>query len=305
MLQRKKKQQPSARYLLIKTVFLLGLCIILIGTWSSVSNNTHKSSAFAIPADNSPIREDHKNTLVKNIQREKIALHLQTKEEKQRQEDERLKKEKEIQKHYAENTEKTVYLTFDDGPSPVTGKLNEILCANDIHATFFMLEPNMKEYRKSLLSLKENGHTLGLHGVTHNKKQFYQTNDSPLSEMKKAQETLHSITGLDTSLVRTPFGSKPYLTENQRGALEDEGFSIWDWCIDSYDWKLRDARYVNEVIHQLEKKNSKHTNLPNIILLHDRPETVNSLQSLINQLREKGYTFGTLDENKMAVYSFR
>lgn len=296
---RQKNQQPSAIYLLVKMFFLLGLCFVLLGTWSSSSaKNGQQEMAAAIPAENSSIRVNQKNDLLKNIPHEQLALHMQSKQEIQKKEEDSRKKQVAINKN-------TVYLTFDDGPSPFTRRLNDILCANGIHATFFMLEPNMKEYKRSLLSLKESGHTLGLHGVTHSQKKFYQTSDSPLLEMKQAQKALKSITGVNATYVRTPFGSKPSLTKKQREKLEEEGFSIWDWCIDSYDWKFRDSRYVNEVIRQLETKKAKHSHLPNIILLHDRPETVSSLQSLINQLKEKGYSFGTLDQKKMDAFSFR
>ncbi|MGG3622777.1 polysaccharide deacetylase family protein [Bacillus gobiensis] len=298
MLQKRKKLQPSAGYLLVKTAFLLGLCLVLLGTWSSSSAKNGQQEKAAIPTDNGSIRETQKNDLLKKIQHKQLALHMQTKEEIQQKEDA-------IRKKHNEQNKKTVYLTFDDGPSPYTQKLNDVLNANDVNATFFMLEPNMKEYKKSLLALKENGNALGLHGVTHSQKKFYKTSDSPLLEMKQAQNTLKSITGVNATFVRTPFGSKPSLTETQRDNLEESGFSIWDWCIDSYDWKFRDSRYVNEVIKQLETKEAEHLNLPNIILLHDRPETVNSLQSLINRLKEKGYSFDTLDEKKVDVFSFR
>jgi peptidoglycan/xylan/chitin deacetylase (PgdA/CDA1 family) len=297
MLQKPKKQQPTAGYLLVKTLFLLGLCVVLIGAWSNIGKNGHQEAKAVIPQDNSSIRVNPNNGVIKNIDHEQLAKHLETQEEIELQE--KKKREK-----LAEKNKKMVYLTFDDGPSPYTKQLNDILCANGIHATFFMLGPNMKEYKSSLLELKESGHTLGLHGVTHNQKKFYQTSDSPLNEMKQAQETLKSITGVNATFVRTPFGSKPYLTEKQREKLEEGGFSIWDWCIDSYDWKFRDSRYVKEVVEQLEAKKAKHSHLPNIILLHDRPETVSSLQTLIDRLKKKGYTFGALNDKKMDVYAF-
>ncbi|MCY9315856.1 polysaccharide deacetylase family protein, partial [Bacillus spizizenii] len=40
---------------------------------------------------------------------------------------------------------------------------------------------------------EKEGHALGLHGVTHNNKLFYQTPTSPLKEMQEARDTLQDI----------------------------------------------------------------------------------------------------------------
>lgn len=69
--------------------------------------------------------------------------------------------------------------------------------------------------------------------------------------MKQAQKTLKSITGVETHLIRTPYGSKPSLTEAQKKVLKKNGFIYWDWNIDSLDWKYRSQKFVPEVMNQL------------------------------------------------------
>ena len=44
------------------------------------------------------------------------------------------------------NTEKVVYLTFDDGPSKNTPLIFDILKENDINVTFFIISPYIEEH---------------------------------------------------------------------------------------------------------------------------------------------------------------
>ncbi|WP_096186940.1 polysaccharide deacetylase family protein [Evansella halocellulosilytica] len=54
-------------------------------------------------------------------------------------------------------------------------------------------------------------------------------------------------------MIRTPYGSIPYLTNSFREVLGNNGFKLWDWNIDSDDWNLSDGEYVKNVISQIEK----------------------------------------------------
>ncbi|MFY4774175.1 polysaccharide deacetylase family protein [Metabacillus sp. RGM 3146] len=82
-----------------------------------------------------------------------------------------------------------IYLTFDDGPSPTTGKLLDILKKHRTKATFFMLEPNRKKHKDMVKRLYAEGNGMGLHGVTHNPKAFYRSPSSVVGEMKTGQST--------------------------------------------------------------------------------------------------------------------
>jgi len=194
---------------------------------------------------------------------------------------------------------KKVYLTFDDGPSPVTGLLLDTLEKYHAHATFFMLENRMKLYPDSVTRLAEDGHGLGLHGVTHDKKKFYQSPESAVAEMKLAQSTLSNLTGITTELIRTPYGSKPYLTDEQKKAISEAGFIIWDWNVDSKDWYFRDERLVEYTINQIEKLTTK--GIEPVILLHDNKYTVDCLPQLLSYLLDQQYEFGILDGNMEPV----
>ncbi|MBU8787881.1 MULTISPECIES: polysaccharide deacetylase family protein [Bacillus] len=298
MRQDSKKAAPSAAYLLTKTACFAILCLILLYVWDLSKSAGTPGKKELTMSENSQMRHEGDSIPLKKATHGKLLDHLSTKQEIAER-----KKEKEKKKEAAEKKqEKTVYLTFDDGPSAVTQTLLDILDEHDVKASFFMLEPNMKLHRKAVLNMKQEGHALGLHGVTHNQKLFYKGANSPNLEMKQAQKTLKSITGVKTRLIRTPYGSKPSLTDAQKKKLKKNGFIYWDWNIDSLDWKYRNQRYVPEVMNQLNMIKNRHTKQPIVILLHDIPSTVHSLPLLITNLKNMGYSFATLDESMTPVH---
>jgi len=189
---------------------------------------------------------------------------------------------------------KIAYITFDDGASPHTMGLLDVLKEYDVEATFFMLEPNMRRYPEAVKRLVKEGHMPAMHGVTHQVKKYYASRTSVVSEMTAGQKTIQKLTGAETWLIRTPYGSAPYMKKDYMKAVKDAGFTLWDWNVDSLDWKYRDARYVDTVKKEvlgLEKKN-----ISPVILMHDRKETLKYLPQVLKFLKDRGYQFKTLDE---------
>ncbi|MEC1261737.1 polysaccharide deacetylase [Bacillus swezeyi] len=298
MRQVSKKTSPSVAYLLTKTACFVILCLILLYVWDlSQSSDTPDKKELTM-SENSQMRHEGDSIPLKKATQGQLLDHLSTKQEIAKREQEKEKKKAAEEK----KNEKTIYLTFDDGPSAVSQRLLQILSEHDVKATFFMLEPNMKVHRQAVLNMKQQGHALGLHGVTHDQKQFYKDANSPNLEMKQAQKTLKSITGVETHLIRTPYGSKPSLTDAQKNVLKKNGFTYWDWNIDSLDWKYRSQKFVPEVMNQLNTIEKRQSKQPIVILMHDIPSTVQSLPLLITNLKNMGYSFETLDESMTPVH---
>ncbi|MEH7237840.1 polysaccharide deacetylase family protein [Bacillus sp. JJ1562] len=197
---------------------------------------------------------------------------------------------------------RAVYLTFDDGPHKVSKDILALLDQYDAKATFFMLDNNIKHYPDAVKEMVSKGHSVGLHGVTHDKNKFYQSSGSVVGEMNQTQQTILEITGIETDLIRTPFGSSPHMTDGYKAAVETAGYKMWDWNIDSRDWQFRDSRYVDSVIDQLNKLN--RANQPIVILLHERPETLTHLPKLLDYLKQQGYEFKALDSSMHPIHLF-
>lgn len=196
---------------------------------------------------------------------------------------------------------KTVYLTFDDGPSAFTSNILDTLRSYQMKATFFMLEPNMRAYPDQLKQIIDQGHIPALHGVTHNISKIYRSEKTVVDEMYTGQQTLLNLTGTITHLIRTPYGSAPYMKPEYKEAVKAAGFQLWDWTIDSQDWKYQNAEYVTHVINQLE--NYRYPESPIVILLHDRKTTAEHLPALLDYLQTNGYHTEILTE-KLAAYHF-
>jgi peptidoglycan-N-acetylglucosamine deacetylase len=188
---------------------------------------------------------------------------------------------------------KVVYLTFDDGPTSATDDILEILQKHHAKATFFMLSPHMKERPNAVKQMVEEGHGVGLHGVTHDVNHFYHSKQKVLGEMKEAQKVLESITGIRSVLIRTPYGSVPYLTKPFRKALNAQGYELWDWNIDSRDWDLTDGKYVENLIYQIQSLEGNGATP--VVLLHDQSKTAKYLPKLLSYLTKQGFQMKKLD----------
>lgn len=201
-------------------------------------------------------------------------------------------KAKQAQKHSPEQR-KAAYLTIDDGPTEVEHELLDLLASYNAKATFFMLEPYMKKYPDAVKRIVDEGHVPALHGVTHNAKKFYRSKETVLQEMNQAQKTLEKLTGYRATLIRTPYGSSPKMTPEYKQAVKDSGYQLWDWNVDSRDWKYTDGSFVEYSIQQIEKLAEKGEDP--IILLHSKRSTVEHLPKLLDYLVEQGYSFEVLD----------
>jgi len=182
---------------------------------------------------------------------------------------------------------KIVYLTFDDGPAPFSGQIIKQLEKYQFKATFFMIDGNIKRYPESVKLMVESGETIGLHSVSHSQKEFYKSKETVLSELNQNRHTLKKVSGVNSYIMRTPYGSAPKMTDEYKQAVKEKGYIMWDWNIDSKDWYYKDKRYVNSVIDQIEQM--KHHNGPLVILLHERKETLAHLPKLLDYLKEHGY----------------
>jgi peptidoglycan/xylan/chitin deacetylase (PgdA/CDA1 family) len=200
----------------------------------------------------------------------------------------------------ATDNSKTVYITFDDGPHKVSDQILTMLDEYDAKATFFMLDGNMKSFPDAVKRMGENGHSLGAHGVTHDKKKIYQSPKSVIDEMNQTLNTIKEITGIDSSLIRTPYGSAPHMTEPYKKAVSDMGYQMWDWNIDSKNWFFRDNRLVDYTIAQIVEQSKQQE--PLVILLHERDETVAQLPELLKYLKEQNYSFKPLDPVMVPIH---
>ncbi len=193
---------------------------------------------------------------------------------------------KEEDKSEASDDRKVIYLTFDDGPSPYTEKLLDLLDQYKMKATFFMLDGEMKERPEVVKHIVERGHAVGLHGVTHKPHTFYCGQEGPLNEIEQTNATLESIVGFRSCLVRTPFGSNPHLTQNQYICLVSNNYRIWDWNIDSKDWAYNNPyKAFNTTVKNMKTSHKE----PKVVLFHDMKTSDKALEMFLKWMEENKY----------------
>ncbi|MEH7153008.1 peptidoglycan-N-acetylglucosamine deacetylase [Bacillus thuringiensis] len=191
---------------------------------------------------------------------------------------------------------KVVYLTFDDGPGKYTAELLNTLKQNDVKATFFLIGNNVKQFPKLVKRERAEGHYVGMHSMTHDFKKLY-TNGEYINEMKEDQSLIANILGESPTLTRPPYGSMPGLNESLRNKVVDAGFKVWDWTIDSLDWKYNKMSIAAASAQITQNVLAGATGSREVILMHDiHPQSVAAVPAIIKRLKEKGYEFEAYNE---------
>ncbi|RFU68326.1 hypothetical protein D0469_12500 [Peribacillus saganii] len=199
---------------------------------------------------------------------------------------------------------KKVYLTFDDGPRAHTAKLLKILAEKNAKATFFLVEPNMKQYPQFVKQIVKSGHYVGLHSVSHDKNKLYGNPKNVVAEMDQTRKTLYSLTNLNSRLVRVPYGSKPFMTAPFRNGLVSSNFKMWDWDIDTLDWKYH-KNNPSEIIKKVKSGLETYKNQDRVvILLHDVEGTINTLPIIIDVIKKAGYSLETYNPEEHFTVNF-
>lgn len=186
--------------------------------------------------------------------------------------------------------EKTVALTFDDGPHPVyTEEILELLDLYGIKATFFCIGVNAESHPEIVRRIAEGGHCIGNHTYTHPKMRNID-GEALASEIESAEELIFSICGVRPVFFRPPEG---YLGKTVSSTAEKEGYSTVLWNVDTLDWTGAGCESIVKTVLKNVKDGS-------IILCHDyvsgKSHTAEALGKIIPELIAQGYRFVTVEE---------
>ena len=122
---------------------------------------------------------------------------------------------------------KTVYLTFDDGPVPeVTPWVLNILDHYNIKATFFCVGDNVARHKELYQEVLNRGHLTGNHTQNHIQGMKFRTRNY-LKNVEAANTLINS------PLFRPPHG---HMRFRQKVALQKAGYHIIMWDVVSRDY---------------------------------------------------------------------
>ena len=183
---------------------------------------------------------------------------------------------------------KTMYLTFDDGPSQEnTAAVLDILKERGIKATFFVVGENVLKHPEIARRIVDEGHTIGIHCNEHDYDKIYASVDSFLKDFQAAYDAVYEVTGVEVQLFRFPGGSiNAYNEDVYEEIIEkmtERGFIYFDW-----NGSLEDATKKNDP--EVLLRNARESTLERkkvVMLAHDIIyNTVLCLEDLIDQFPE-------------------
>lgn len=176
-----------------------------------------------------------------------------------------------------------VALTFDDGPGPYTERLLKCLKENHAVATFFLVGSSVEGYKDTVKKAYEMGCEIGNHSWNH--PQLTQLDQRALaSQISNTNRVIRNATGHNPTLLRPPYGAY------NAAVSSAAGMPLILWDVDTLDWKTRDTQSTIRSVLSEAKDGS-------IVLMHDiHQPTVAAVESIIPQLKKKGYQLVTVSE---------
>ncbi len=206
------------------------------------------------------------------------------------------------------DTDKVIYLTFDDGPSSNTPKILDILKRENVKATFFVTGHH-RNYTYLIKREFDEGHAIGAHSFSHHY-DIYASQEAFFKDLEKLQKVIEKYTGSRTRLIRFPGGSSntsyrlynedPYFMNRLCYEVRRRGYQYIDWNLSSKD---SSSSFVSTstIIEMATRDKSNDI----CLLMHDtfgKETTVAALPAIIQYYKEKGYRFGILDTTSFGYH---
>ena len=193
---------------------------------------------------------------------------------------------------------RVIYLTFDDGPGPHTGRLLDILRKYGVKATFFVTNSG---YDGTMWRIVNEGHSIGIHTMTHDYNSIYASEEAFFNDLLGMQDIIYRNTGVKTTLMRFPGGGSNLVSDYNEGimtrlaqAVQDAGFQYFDWNVDSND--AGGARKKTTVSANVIGGVQNHR--VSVVLQHDIHDfSVEAVEDIIVWGLNNGYKFLPLKQN--------
>ncbi|MEU6589745.1 bifunctional polysaccharide deacetylase/glycosyltransferase family 2 protein [Streptomyces sp. NPDC046881] len=197
--------------------------------------------------------------------------------------------------HTARVKDRTLALTFDDGPDPVwTPRILDVLRRNHVHATFFVVGTQAVAHPELVRRIVAEGHQIGIHTFTHPDLSHLAPWQRAL-ELRETQLALAGTAGVTSALLRPPYSSGS-------AALDDSDWSVLEQADaagyvtvlstrDAEDWRRPGT-------DRILARATPRGHAGQIVLMHDgggdRSQTVAALGALVPRLKAQGFRFATV-----------
>lgn len=180
-------------------------------------------------------------------------------------------------------------ITFDDGPSASTGEVLNILAAEGVPATFFVLGNHVDRFPEIVRRAQAEGHAIGIHGLDHRK--LAGADDAAVEyQVSGAAEALARAGVTAAALYRTPHGVK---SRSVLAVARRRGLQLWAWSRGVWDTD-QPAPSV------LVRRATRGATSGMVLLLHDgrgderEPDIsamIEALPGIVAGLKARGFSF--------------
>jgi peptidoglycan-N-acetylglucosamine deacetylase len=196
--------------------------------------------------------------------------------------------------HWRTGRDRTLALTFDDGPNPaVTPQLLDLLDKYDARATFFLIGRHVRACPALAAEIALRGHTIGNHTDTH-PNLVWLSPAQVLNELGRCDAAILSATGQSAGIMRPPFG---FRGPQVHAAARQAGLAPPIlWSRSARDWNEQPA---DRLIQRLQRVRSG-----DIVLMHDgfhgalganRQHTLDALEYWLPRWKTQGLELVTLN----------
>jgi peptidoglycan/xylan/chitin deacetylase (PgdA/CDA1 family) len=182
---------------------------------------------------------------------------------------------------------KCVALTFDDGPSPFTDRLLQILNDNDAKSTFFLIGNKVAANPAGAKRVADAGMEVANHTWEHPNMTTIPPEDIG-SQISKANDAIQAATGQRPKLLRTAGG---LINDNVLAAAKQQGMADINWDVIPFDW-MNDANTA-ATTYMLKTQIKPRS----VVLFHDTySSTVDVVYQFIPVLKANGYHLVTVSQ---------
>jgi peptidoglycan/xylan/chitin deacetylase (PgdA/CDA1 family) len=198
--------------------------------------------------------------------------------------------------HHGSRAQRTIALTFDDGPDPrFTPQVLDLLAAAKVPATFFVVGERALAHPDLVARIDREGHLVGNHGHTHGFGFHFGGVAAYARELDAFDRALAPMLGRACRFFRPPQG---FRTPPLAKALRARDVVCVNWSRRGFDSVRRDANAILATLVAGLEEGA-------IFLLHDgaglggshdRSPTLALLPRFIAEARQRGFTFVPLDE---------
>ena len=178
---------------------------------------------------------------------------------------------------------KKLYLTFDDGPTPViTEKVLEILAEYKAKATFFCLGRNVERHPDVYQKILERGHAVGNHTYSH-LKGWETSNKAYYQDIDLCSQFIES------RLFRPPYGR--FRRAQVRHLKTEYKIVLWEVMSHDYEGRVSKERSLRALL--------KYSKEGSILVFHDSLKAWHKLEYILPRLlrhfSDKGFTFERIE----------